>query len=290
MLHVPDDHDLDRLLDLEHAYPGQEIGHAFGRLPLIAIDLELVEVAAPSGLEPRVVVRDDPENDFVEVVLVRRSIGPPRQPDRPVGIPGGEPVRPAPHGMAIDLAGLCVSVGGRRDDRHHEREDPLGVRFLESHAHRRRVRGLDPGEILESPAPVGGVGLGIVDPLDREAHVVGGHGLSVLPGRRRVEMKLVDEAVVRDAPGFREPGHELQLLVDADERPEHHRGHARGFLFVHRDRVERRRVAGEVAGDRGGRRGRRFPAPAGRRQNDRDEHTEGEQTETKTLHRWRRTE
>jgi hypothetical protein len=102
-------------------------------------------------------------------------------------------------------------------------------------------------------------------------------------------MELEDEPVLRHAPRLREPGHGLEILVDAEERPEHQLGHAQGLLVEDRRRIERLRIADEVAGDRRGGPCGRLPATAGRG-DDRGEHTEGNDTSTNTLHRWRQTE
>ena len=267
--------------------PRAELARRLGRFPLIAAQLELVELAAQARLVLRGRHGDHAEHDLV-VVRVRVGLAfPADELQFLVRLPRLEPVGPAADGLADRfrrVLGLRESRGG--DDRQVEGVHPLGVRLREPHAHGGRVGRLDGRQVLVVRAPDRSGGLRVVKALDREADVVGGDGRARLPRVLRIEVELVRETVGRHGPGGGERRHRLSLGVDPDERAEDHLLDEQAPLLGRRRRIEARRIAGQVAHERRLLRRRRRGAPAGQRRDD----SEDSENPRKALHRGSRTE
>ena len=144
----------------------------------------------------------------------------------------GEPVRPGADGRSLEalVADLLevlpghdpARAGGQASVIGHE----IGPGLLQTKAHPGRIRGLHARDSLfqelRRRAPVA---------LERELHVVGRDGIAVVEPGTLAKDELVDEAVLRDAPGFGQArrhgvtGHRLhqrvvQRVEDHERRPD----------------------------------------------------------------------
>ncbi len=159
---------------------------------------------------------------------------------------------PFPHG-----GGAHDGRGGRGEDREER-----GARLLEHEAHRGLVHHLDGLDVAEEVAGEGilaelvGRMLGVELPLDGELHRLGVEGRPVVELDGLAQLERVPEAVLRDGPGFGQPGDDLgAVLREGDQRLGDAPRDAVRIEVRHLGRIEVDRLGDEPDHQRAGRLG-----------------------------------
>jgi hypothetical protein len=188
-------------------------------------------LAAAQGVEPRLVLRDDPEDERVQVW--RRLMGHEvRGVDVPVVAgerdviaphPFLEPVRPGAHGVRPEVRAVLFH-GRRRDDAEHDIVqivEKRRVRLPERHLDRLGIDGL--AGLIGADLRHAGLRLrrGVHDAIEAKLDRLGVERRPVVKRHPAAQPERPLAPILRDLPARRQPRMGPPLLVEFDQRFDH---------------------------------------------------------------------